>query len=109
VQFGCFVMVASSTVAETTTPKMKAKSNQGHGAWSIRDNSESVPRYAGWLSIRAGIVKHEEQPNACALSNDFARSFARRWEAEARNTLVLAQILVHGSARLRPIQVRQLR
>jgi len=51
VQFGCFVMVASGLVAETTTPKMKAKSNQGHGALSIRDNSESVPRYAGWLSI----------------------------------------------------------
>jgi hypothetical protein len=54
VQFGRVVMIASDTVAETTTPKVKAKSNQGHGAWSIGDNSESVPRYAGWLSIRAG-------------------------------------------------------
>ena len=85
-------MVASRTVAETTTPKIESKIKSGHGAWSIRDNN----------------VKHEEQPNACALSNDFARSFARRWEAEARSTFVLAQILVHGRARLRPIQIRQL-
>jgi len=35
-------MIASGALAETTTSKMKAKSNQGHGAWSIGDNSESL-------------------------------------------------------------------
>jgi hypothetical protein len=50
-------MIASGALAETTTSKMKAKSNQGHGAWRGKPKPTIQIKFAVFLGGRTSPWK----------------------------------------------------